>query len=133
MLLVEDNQGDVLLFRQALADHGVNAQLFVAPDGDEAIALIDDIDRSVVPCPELIVLDLNLPKKSGFDVLRRVKLSPKCREIPVIMFSSSDTQKERDEAIRLGAACYLKKPSDLEEFMKIGEQIKSVLPHGSSN
>ena len=62
VLLAEDNEADVFLIRQALADHGVNAQLFVAADGEEAILLMDEIDNTLLPCPELIVLDLNLPK-----------------------------------------------------------------------
>jgi CheY-like chemotaxis protein len=132
VLLAEDNEADVFLIRLALLDHGVNPHLFVAADGDEAILLMDEIDHTLLPCPGLIVLDLNLPKRNGFDVLRRIKLSPKCAEIPVVMLSSSDTRKEREEAARLGAASYLKKPSDLGEFLKMGEQIKKALPSGTA-
>jgi chemotaxis family two-component system response regulator Rcp1 len=132
VLLAEDNKADVFLIRQALVDHGVNPQLFVAADGDEAVLLMEKIDSSALPCPELIVLDLNLPKRDGFDVLRRVKLSEKCGRVPVVMLSSSYTQKEREEAARLGAVSFLKKPSDLGEFLKMGEQIKRALPAGNS-
>jgi chemotaxis family two-component system response regulator Rcp1 len=132
VLLAEDNSGDVHLFRQAFTDHGVNPHLVVASDGGEAMLLMDQIDDGLIPCPALIVLDLNLPKRNGFDVLKRVKVSPKCCNTTVIILSSSDSKKERDEASRLGAARYLKKPSDLDEFEKVGDQLISALHCGKS-
>jgi CheY-like chemotaxis protein len=127
VLLVEDNTPDVLLLREALVQHGLKAQLFVAKDGEEAILLMDEIDDTLIPCPELIVLDLNLPRKTGFEVLERIRLSPKCGRKPVVILSSADSAREREAAARLGVTFYLKKPDDLQEYMKIGEQIKRVL------
>jgi CheY-like chemotaxis protein len=127
VLLVEDSPPDVYLFRAALNQHGITPQLLLAQDGDEAILLLDKIDRSQIACPDGIVLDLNLPKKTGFDVLRRVRLSPKCGHKPIVMLSSSDTARDRDTAARLGVTSYLRKPADLEEFIEIGGKLKSVL------
>lgn len=131
VLLVEDSASDVFLFREALIQNGIKPQLFVAEDGDEAIVLLEEIDHSQIACPDLIVLDLNLPKKTGFDVLQRVRLSPKCGRKPVVMLTSSDTARERNAAARLGITSYMKKPADLGEFIEIGERLKKVLLTGS--
>jgi CheY-like chemotaxis protein len=127
IMLVEDNPADVLLLREVLASHQIQSCLFVAPDGDEAIRFIDDIDRIQLPCPQLIILDLNLPRKSGFEVLARVRSSEKCRDIPVVILSSSEAQKDREQAARLGASSYIRKPSNLRELFSIGEKFKALL------
>jgi len=127
VLLVEDNAGDVLLLRQTLTEHRVNSQIFVATNGEEAIRLLDEIDETLLPCPELIILDLNLPRKTGFDVLRRVRSSPQCDRKPVVILSSTDGANLRAEAARFGVACYIRKPWDLEGYMEIGRQLKAIL------
>jgi DNA-binding response OmpR family regulator len=126
-MLVEDNPADVTLLSEALASHHVETPLFVAHDGDEGIRIIDAIDKSGLPCPDLIVLDLNLPRTSGFAVLERVRASRKCKHKPVVVFSSSDAEEDREEARRLGASYYLRKPSTLKELMAIGEALKKIL------
>src|SRR5579863_5222777 len=90
IVIVEDNPADVLLLRAALATHHVNSVLYVARDGDEAIRVLDDVDNTEIPCPDLIVLDLNLPRRSGFEVLARVRSSEKCGKKPVVILSSSE-------------------------------------------
>jgi CheY-like chemotaxis protein len=127
IMLVEDNPADVLLLREVLASHQIKSCLFVAPDGDEAIRFIDDIDNVQLPCPQLIILDLNLPRKSGFEVLSRVRSSEKCRDIPVVILSSSEATKDREQAARLGASGYIRKPSTLRELLSIGEKFKALL------
>jgi DNA-binding response OmpR family regulator len=127
IMLVEDNPADVTLLGEALASQQVDASLCVAHDGDEGIRLLDAIDESSVPCPDLIVLDLNLPRKSGFAVLERVRSSRKCNRKPVVVFSSSDATEDKEQAWRLGASHYLRKPSTLKELMLIGEVLKQIL------
>jgi chemotaxis family two-component system response regulator Rcp1 len=127
IMLVEDNPADVTLLSEALASNEVDATLFVAHDGDEGIRIIDAIDESRISCPDLIVLDLNLPRKSGFDVLERVRSSRQCNRRPVVVFSSSDAEEDREHAQRLGASYYLRKPSSLKELMLIGELLKKIL------
>src|SRR5882757_7762201 len=77
ILLVEDNPADVFLIREALATHQVSSQIFEANSGEKALKLADDIDSGILPCPDLIVLDLNLPRISGMKVLERLRASPK--------------------------------------------------------
>jgi chemotaxis family two-component system response regulator Rcp1 len=127
ILLVDDNPADVLLVREALKWHEVNSDLIVARDGDDAIRLMDEIDSKLLQCPDLVILDLNLPRKTGFEVLQRIRTSPCCGETPVIILSSSDAQSDRQKAKLLGASQYLQKPSNLHDFMSIGATLKDML------
>ena len=102
--------------------------IFVATDGAVAIDLIARIDTTEVPCPELIILDINLPKRNGFEVLKRIRQSEKCMKKPVVVFSSSGDPKDREKAAHLGANLFLKKPFDLNEITAIGKQFKALLP-----
>jgi chemotaxis family two-component system response regulator Rcp1 len=127
IMLVEDNPADVTLLSEALASQEVDSRLFVAHDGDEGIRILDAIDESRIPCPDLIVLDLNLPRRSGFSVLEHVRSSRKCNRKPVVVFSSSDAEEDREHARRLGASYYIRKPSTLKELMSIGAVLKKIL------
>jgi CheY-like chemotaxis protein len=127
ILLVEDNPADVFLVREALAWNGIKSQLFVVGDGDEAIRFLQEIERTASRCPDLVVLDVNLPRKSGFEVLRRVRASVKCGVAPVAILTSSEAPTDRSEAARLGASSYIQKPSNLRDFMSIGEKLKAIL------
>jgi DNA-binding response OmpR family regulator len=127
ILLVEDNPADVFLVREALAWNEIKSQLFVVRDGDEAIRLVQEIERTPGPCPDLVVLDVNLPRKSGFEVLRRVRASVKCGVAPVAILTSSEAPGDRAEAARLGASSYIQKPSNLRDFLSIGEKLKAIL------
>jgi CheY-like chemotaxis protein len=127
ILLVEDNPADMLLIREAIEEHDINCELVVVSDGEQAINFIQQIESAAEICPSLIVLDLNLPKKSGREVLRRLRESSECNHVPVAILSSSDAQKDREEAARLGAIRYIRKPSNLDEFMKVGEILKGIL------
>ena len=126
-MLVEDNPADVTLLTEALASNEVETPLFIAHDGDEGIQFIDAIDESRIPCPELILLDLNLPRRSGFEVLERVRASRKCSRKPVVVFSSSDAEEDQAQARRLGASFYIRKPSTLKELISIGGELKKIL------
>jgi DNA-binding response OmpR family regulator len=127
IMLVEDNPADVTLLTEALASQDVETTMFVAHDGDEGIRALDAIDDAHIPCPDLIVLDLNLPRRSGFEVLERVRSSRECSRKPVVVFSSSDAEEDKEQARRLGASYYLRKPSTLKDLMSIGVELKKIL------
>lgn len=125
--MVEDNSGDVALIRQSLTEHGVELDVVVMTDGEKAVRFMDDVDAGAVPCPVLVTLDLNLPKRSGREVLLRIRESQFCRNVPVAIFSSSDAAKDKEEAASLGANRYIKKPSNLDDFLKIGSVLNALL------
>ena len=128
VLLAEDNRGDVLLVREALAEHNISAELFVMRDGGEALDYIAGIgEPNRPPCPDLVLLDLNLPKVDGLDILAEFRKHPQCTHTPVIVISSSDAPKDRERAGALGVTRYFRKPSDLEEALKLGSVVREVI------
>jgi DNA-binding response OmpR family regulator len=127
VLLVEDNAGDAGLVREALAEHDVDCELDLVTDGERAIHLLEEIDAGVAGCPDLIILDLNLPKRSGTDVLQFVRASVRCSKVPVLVLSSSNAQRDRQQAANLGATRYIQKPTQLDEFIALGAVFKSML------
>ncbi len=117
ILLVEDNEGDVRLTREALKDVNVQAHLSVVNDGEEAIAFLRRQGfHSSASRPDLMLLDLNLPKKNGHDVLAEVKNDQELQSIPVVVLSSSSLDEDISKAHELYANCYVTKPTDLNEF-----------------
>jgi CheY-like chemotaxis protein len=125
ILVAEDNRGDVFLMREALLAHGIEHDLFVIQDGAEALAYMERMGKSPdAPCPDVFLLDLNLPKVEGHQLLARFRGHPLCRDTPVIVVTSSDAQRDRERAALLGAARYCRKPSDIDEFMQLGAVIK---------
>ena len=128
ILVVEDSKTDVFLIRQAIASAQVNADLHVVSDGDAATRFFDSADADAnAPCPTLVLLDLNLPKKTGDDVLRHLRSSRRCGHAAVLIVSSSDAARDREGVARLGANAYFRKPSDYSEFMKLGDVVKRLL------
>ncbi len=125
MVLIEDSSPDVILVRRALELHQVECDVQVLTDGEQAIEFLDLLDDA--PCPDLLILDLNLPKQSGFDVLRRFQSNTKCADAQVMVLSSSNAQGDRDTASRLGADIYIRKPTRLSDFLQIGATIKAYL------
>jgi DNA-binding response OmpR family regulator len=100
----------------------------VVYDGEKAIRFIENAEKDEsAPCPKLLLLDLNLPRKNGIEILERLRRSDKCGNIPVIVVTSSDSQQDRDDAARLGATRYFRKPHDFDEFVKLGEVVRQVL------
>ena len=132
ILLIEDNPGDVLLVRESLREHGVRSELLVLSDGEKALHFVENLeeDKSAV-CPSLVVLDLNLPKRNGHDVLKKMRQGVRCRHTPVIVLSSSDAASDRRGAAEMQVWRYIRKPSTLDEFMTIGAEIKQVLQPNS--
>jgi len=129
---VEDNPADSGLVREALKEHAVDCELILMTDGEQAIDFIQCLDAGQLPCPDLVILDLNLPKRPGRDVLARMRASPGCSRVLVVILTSSNNQKDRDDAARLGASRYIQKPSRLHEFIELGRVFKEMLS-GRSN
>jgi CheY-like chemotaxis protein len=124
---VEDNVADAGLVREALEEHGVEGELTVLADGEAAIQLVHDIDSQLLACPDLIIVDLNLPKKTGREVLECVRGSAICRAAPVVILTSSDEHQDKQDAMRLGASGYFRKPSSLRDFISLGAVFKAAL------
>lgn len=127
ILIVEDNPGDILLVREALRDAKVHNNLHVAEDGAVAMDFLNG-DKKINPRgirPGLILLDLNLPKKDGREVLRDVKGDPALRSIPVVVMTSSQAEEDIFKAYDLQANCYITKPVDFEQLMKVVKAIES--------
>lgn len=126
-MLVEDNPADVGLVREALYEHEVRYNLTVLTDGERAVELIDRLDREQMNCPDLVLLDLKLPKKGGFEVLQRMRTSVQCAHVPVVILTSSNAQEDRALAAKLGVTKYIRKPDRLDEFLKVGGVLKEIL------
>ncbi len=116
ILLVEDNPGDSRLIKEVFKDGKVANTLVVAKDGVEAITILKD---PVTEFPDLILLDLNLPRKRGLDVLEEVKSDPDLKRIPVIVLTTSNDEKDILKSYDLHASAYLTKPVDLNEFITV--------------
>jgi CheY-like chemotaxis protein len=128
ILLVEDAAPDVFLVREALQSGGVDCNLRVLEDGEKAVDFIDNIDASGTgQRPDLLLLDLNLPKKSGAQVLEHLRRSDRWRNVPVVILTSSDSPRDKQQVAQLGATRYFRKPSRLAEFMKLGEVVRELL------
>lgn len=128
IVLAEDNNGDVILIREALKEHKVQHELHVVKDGVEAARYIQQAGQSQdVPCPDILLLDLNLPKKSGHELLELIRAHPCCAKTPVIIVTSSDAERDRKLAAELGATRYFRKPSDIDEFMRLGAIVREVV------
>jgi two-component system, chemotaxis family, response regulator Rcp1 len=126
VLLVEDSPGDVRLTREAFKDAKVLINLHVASDGAEAMAFLHRQGRHAnAPRPDLILLDLNLPKKDGREVLEEVKESPKLKTIPVVILTTSASEADILRSYRLHANCYITKPVDLPGFLAVIKSIDS--------
>jgi chemotaxis family two-component system response regulator Rcp1 len=123
---VEDNAADVDLVREALEEHSVEGELVIVTDGEEAIAFIESVEAGRNSRPDLVLLDLNLPRKNGYEVLKVLQSSMQCGRAPVVILSSSDATQDREKATQLGAM-YLRKPSRLADFLKLGATFKELL------
>jgi len=120
ILLVEDSPADVGLVREALLELGAEHQLHVVQDGDDALAFVQGQGKYMSsPRPDLVLLDINLPGKSGFDVLQEIKEHPEFRLLPVVILSSSRAKKDVEKAYRLCANGYVAKPRELDDFYRV--------------
>jgi CheY-like chemotaxis protein len=128
LLLVEDNPADADLVEEALNEAHLEYRLSVMRDGVQAIGFIDRLEANPAsPCPVLVLLDLNLPKVSGIEVLNRVRVSPACQTVKVLIISSSNSLADRQLSIQQGASEYFHKPSSLAGFMELGSIVRGLL------
>jgi hypothetical protein len=123
ILLVEDNPMDVDLTQRAFAKRNIANPLEVARDGAEALEYLARWDMGV-PTPAVILLDLNLPKVSGLEVLRQIKTHPRWRVIPIVMLTTSSEDSDIREAYQFGVNSYIVKPVSFEKFMEVAIQIE---------
>jgi two-component system, chemotaxis family, response regulator Rcp1 len=124
VLLVEDSPGDVRLTREALKDAKMHISLQVVSDGIEAMAYLRrEKNYADAPRPDLILLDLNLPKKDGRDVLKEIKESDELKTIPVVILTTSASREDISRSYELHANCYITKPVNLQGFVKVVQSI----------
>jgi CheY-like chemotaxis protein len=124
VLLVEDDPGDVLMTKEAFADNKVKNNLSVVTDGVEALAFLRREGKySDAPYPDLILLDLNLPKKDGREVLAEIKADERLSLIPVVVLTTSGANEDILASYRLHANAYVTKPVDFEQFIRVVRQI----------
>jgi CheY-like chemotaxis protein len=130
ILLVEDNPGDVRLMREALAEAGVDTQLSVVYDGEAALNFLRHTNGySESPRPDLIFLDLNLPRRDGREVLSEIKQDERLRRIPVVVLTTSEAERDILHAYDLHANCYVKKPIDLDQFIHVVRECEKFWLH----
>ena len=120
ILLVEDNPGDIRLMREALKESSTPNELSVVENGEDALSFLHRKGKyQTAPRPDLIFLDLNLPKKDGREVLANIKQDAQLRRIPVVVLTTSEAETDIENAYDLHANCYVKKPVDLDSFLDV--------------
>ena len=120
ILLIEDNPGDVELVHEALQHGRVLNRISVATDGEAAVAFLNHAPGfEDAPRPDLILLDLNIPKKDGFEVLKEIKDHPSVSRVPVVILTSSQADRDVVKSYNFGANCFISKPVDVDEFLAI--------------
>jgi len=125
ILLVEDNPGDVRLAREALKESKVRNRLFVVEDGVQAMSFLRrEGDHTEAPRPDLVLLDLNLPRKSGREVLAEIKTDENLKHIPVVVLTVSRAEEDVMRCYSNYANCYIIKPLDFTQFMKVTKSIE---------
>lgn len=123
ILLVEDNPDDVTLTLHAFGKHGFDSKIVVARDGAQALDMIFPADGAEALRPMIILLDINLPKIGGLDVLRRLQAEPATRGIPVIMLSTSSEEQDIAQAYDIGANSYIRKPVMFDDFVEVAKTL----------
>ncbi len=124
ILLVEDNPDDVLLTKLAIKEAGINDSLTLANNGKSALEILNSLVEKEEKLPDLILLDINLPKITGLEVLHEIKSHKSTESIPTIIFTSSDAMSDMKYCYEKGANLYLKKPNNIKEYKKIMDYIK---------
>ena len=125
ILLVEDNPGDVRLTKEVLKESKINNKVYVVGDGVEAMAFLRQEDKYAdAPRPDLILLDLNLPKKDGHEVLAEVKSDDDLKRIPVVVMTISEAERDIIKSYNLHVNCYVTKPIDFKGFIKVVKSIE---------
>jgi CheY-like chemotaxis protein len=125
ILLVEDSPGDIRLIQEAFKESGFSSRLNIARDGEQALAFLHQQgEYSKSPRPAFIILDLNLPRKDGREVLAEIKKDKGLRQIPVVILSTSTSAEDVLQAYDLHANCYIPKPLDIEHLVRLGRSLE---------
>jgi CheY-like chemotaxis protein len=132
ILLAEDHPADVYLIRAALEEYGIDLPIQVAAEGEEVLRIISQQEALGGAQPKLIILDLNLPRHDGIEILQRLRGTKRLARIPVVVLTSSDSPRDRMVASELGATRFLRKPSNLEQFLSLGAVFKELLAQGEA-
>jgi CheY-like chemotaxis protein len=130
VLIVEDNLGDVELLRMALHTANLDCDVTVIDDGRDAL---DYFANPASPLPDLVVMDLNLPKNDGLEILEAMRANPRFERVPVAVFSSSSSPQERARVANLHVDRFIAKPPDLDEYLNIGWTLKDLLAKPASS
>ncbi|HXB43201.1 MAG TPA: response regulator [Puia sp.] len=126
ILLVEDNEGDILLTREALEDAKIIVKLSVAKDGKEAIDFVNRQGKYTdADVPDLVLLDINLPKKNGHEVLKYIKENEQLKHMPVIMLTTSSSDKDINSSYNNYANCFITKPVEVNDFLTVVSTIEN--------
>lgn len=129
--IAEDNAADVYLIEEALRRQAFTYRLATAGNGEEMLHMISTLEQNAAEmCPDLFLIDLNLPRRSGDEILAQIRQSSRCAHVPAIVITSSDSPRDRARARDLGASFYFHKPADLEKFMAIGGIVRHFLESG---
>ena len=130
ILLVDDNPGDIGLTRAALRDARILNEVHIVHDGEEALKFLKRRDEYAnVPRPDLVFLDLKMPKVDGYQVLAKMKADPELRRIPVVVMSSSSAEKDLARAYDAQISAYLVKPSNLDDYFNAIRSVKELWFH----
>ena len=125
ILLVEDNEGDILLTKEALEDATTNTKLSIVKDGKEAVDFLNKVGKYTEEgLPDLLLLDINLPKKNGHEVLKYIKSAEKLKHIPVIMLTTSSSEEDINLSYSNYANCYITKPVEVDDFLSVVTSIE---------
>src|SRR3954463_11019366 len=124
ILLVEDSPSDARLIREALKETALQVQITLARDGVEAMEYLRQSEVGLVNRPDIILLDLNLPRKNGREVLAEVKAAPHLKQIPVLIMTSSKADEDIRQAYSLNANCYITKPANLQDYVNVVRSIE---------
>ena len=124
VLLIEDDPGDVLMIREAFDENKVRNELHVCSDGEDALAFLrQEAPHEAAPRPDLVLLDLNLPRKDGREVLAEIKADDRLRTIPVVILTTSEAEEDVLRSYALHANAYVTKPVDFDRFIDVVRQI----------
>jgi len=132
ILLAEDNEADVYMIQKALATHVGQVELQVFNNGEAAMRLVERVLKGADVLPDLALIDLNLPRFDGLEILQRLREVPGREQLMVVVVTSSDAPQDRKDALELGANHYFRKSSDLAQFMEIGALVRNMLAQRSS-
>jgi len=127
ILLAEDNPGDVYLVKEALKERKLDCEIYSVDDGEKAIEFIESAGSPDRPVVDLVMLDLNLPRRTGDEVLVVLRQSPVLKNTPAIVLTSSQSPHDRSNLKNLGADVFFHKPTGLDEFMELGKVVEELL------